>query len=271
MKTQELDQLETHLSEHIIGQEEAVKETAEILRIGEMGMAEKTRPKGSFLYLGATGVGKTELAVCFTRYLFGDDNLIRLDMSEFQHPDSIYQFLGTSERQGVFQQLLEKTNGQGTILFDEIEKAHPPILDLLLQILDNGRLTLTDGTILDLTAYYIVLTSNIASKAIVKARQQSGAALRRFVENQAQQILRPELFARIDSVQVFNKLTWENLQKIARKLMEQEVKRLKNAGFTFAETPKVENILLSNDWNLNLGVRPMKRMTHRYLCGQIRI
>jgi len=267
MNTQKLEQLETHLLEHIIGQEGAVKETAEILRIGEMGMAEKTRPKGSFLYLGATGVGKTELAVCFTRYLFGDDHLIRLDMSEFQHPDSIYQFLGTSERTGVFQQLLEKANGQGTILFDEIEKAHPQILDLLLQMLDNGRLTLTDGTVLDLTPYYIVLTSNIASKAIVKARQQSGAALRRFVENQAQQILRPELFARIDSVQVFNKLTWKDVQKIAGNLMNQEMERLKKAGFSFVDTPRIKDILLSTDWNLDLGVRPMKRMIHRYLCG----
>ena len=177
MKTEQLEQLKSHLLEQIIGQEDAIKETAEILRIGEMGMAEKTRPKGSFLYLGATGVGKTELVVCFNRYLFGDESLVRLDMSEFQHPDSIYQFLGTAERAGAFQNLLERTNGQGTILFDEIEKAYPPILDLLLQVLDNGRLTLTDGTILDLTPYYTVLTSNIASNAIVKARQQSGTCL----------------------------------------------------------------------------------------------
>ena len=264
-QTEVLENLEAHLLSLILGQEHAIKEVAKILRIGEMGLAEPTRPKGSFLFLGPTGVGKTELALSFTRYLFDESNLVRLDMSEFQHPDSIFQFVGRPGLPGQFQQRLESTGGKGTILLDEIEKAYPPILDLLLQILDNGRLTLASGEVLDLCPYYIVLTSNIASKAVIQARQRSGATLRRFVETRAQQVLRPELFSRIDSAQVFNRLSWEVLLKIAEGIRQAEIERLGRRGIKIESAPTLEGLVNDSGRNVALGARPLKRLINRQL------
>lgn len=234
--------LKDDLLREIIGQDPVIETIVPYLQAGELGLAPPHRPKASFLFLGPTGVGKTELANAFTRHLLGSDQLIRLDMSEYQHPDSIDRLLGSSTSPSFLQIKMAKT-GKGTLLFDEIEKSHPAILDLLLQILDTGRLTLTDGVELDFTAYYVVLTSNIASLAIARSKQ-SGAALERFVQAQAQHYLRPELVARLDSVLVFNRLSEEALEKIRKKFIDQEAARLELLGYP-AVAAEVNNPLVA--------------------------
>ncbi len=219
--------LKDFLRGEIIGQDEAIDTIVPYLQAGELGLASPERPKASFLFLGPTGVGKTELATCFTRYLLGQDLLLRLDMSEYQHPNSIERLLGGSGSPGILQ---DRMGRAGCLLLDEIEKAHPAILDLLLQILDAGRLTLANGKELDFSPWYVVLTSNIASLAIARSRQ-NGAALERFVQAQAQRYLRPELVGRLDAVLVFHRLLDEALSAIQEKFVEREASRLERLGY----------------------------------------
>lgn len=221
--------LKEFLLGEIIGQDPVIEAIVPYLQAGELGLAQPTRPKGSFLFLGPTGVGKTELANCFTDYIFGGGQMIRLDMSEYQHRDSVNRLLGGDGSNSLLQLRMSNTGG-GTLLFDEIEKAHPAILDLLLQILDARHLTLADGKELDFSSYYVVLTSNIASLAIARS-QQSGAALERFVQAQAQRYLRPELVGRLDSVLVFQRLREDYLAAIQRKFIGRETARLENLGY----------------------------------------
>lgn len=221
--------LKEFLLGEIIGQDPVIETIVPILQAGELGLAPPSRPKGSFLFLGPTGVGKTELANCFTEYLFGTGHMIRLDMSEYQHPSSIDRILGGISSPSLLVAKMTEA-GKGTLLLDEIEKAHPAILDLLLQILDARHLTLADGKELDFSNYYVVLTSNIASLAIARS-QQSGAALERFVQAQAQRYLRPELVGRLDKVFVFQRLTDESLSKIQSKFIAQESTRLERLGY----------------------------------------
>ncbi len=226
--------LKEFLLGEIIGQDPIIETIVPFLQAGELGLAPPTRPKASFLFLGPTGVGKTELAKCFTRYLLGDGRMTRLDMSEYQHPNSIDRLLGGISSQSLLQAKMAISE-KGTLLFDEIEKAHSAILDLLLQILDTGRLTLADGTELDFSSYYVVLTSNIASLAIARSKQ-SGAALERFVQAQAQRYLRPELVGRLDRVLVFQRLPEEYLSRILSKLIDLETTRLENLGYSLERT-----------------------------------
>ncbi len=147
----------------IRGQDSALSRIASVLRRGELGLSTDARPKGSFLLLGPTGVGKTEAVVVFTRYLAGDDRLFRFDMSEYQTQETLGLLLGASSNEtGMLGRVVERS-AHGTLLFDEIEKAHPRIMDVFLQILDAARVTVADGTTLDLSGYYVVFTSNIGS------------------------------------------------------------------------------------------------------------
>ena len=219
--------LKEFLLGEIIGQNEAIETIIPFLQIGELGLASPERPKASFLFLGPTGVGKTELATCFTRHLLGQNRLLRIDMSEHQHPASIERLLGGAGSPSLLQAHMSKV---GCLLLDEIEKAHPAILDLLLQILDTGRLTLANGDELDFSPWYVVLTSNIASLAIARS-SQAGAALERFVQAQAQRHLRPELVGRLDAVLVFHRLPAESLAAIQRKFVHREAARLEQLGY----------------------------------------
>lgn len=230
--------LRGHLQSEIIGQDEAIDSIAPLLQAGELGLASPEHPKASFLFLGPTGVGKTELAKCFTEYLLGKGHLLRMDMSAYQHPESVKQLLDRNSAPWLPWDRLEDRE-PWTVLWDEIEKAHPAILDLLLQILDTGILTLVDGTSVDFTRHYVVLTSNIASLAICRSRQK-GAALERFVRDQAEKHLRPELVARLDGVLVFRRLENEDLLRIRKKFWRAEQARLKQLGLPVSmEMPEV--------------------------------
>ncbi len=256
-----LRSLESHLASKILGQPHIIPEVAAALQNGELGLTDPHRPRGTFLFLGPTGVGKTELTLTFTRALFGEGQLIRLDMSEYQTQEALGILLGRNETEdGLFAKRYEATGGCGTLLLDEIEKAHSRVLDILLQMLDAARITMANGTTLDLSQFYIVCTSNIASHAILDAKRSVRATLVRFVEAQAQAQLRPEVFARFDTVSVFDKLAFEDAVAIAELLLKRELtlhRKQHRIEITISED--VARFLASEGFHSRLGARPMRR------------
>jgi ATP-dependent Clp protease ATP-binding subunit ClpA len=267
-----LQGLRAHLEENVIGQHHVIPGVVEALHDGELGLTDPSRPKGTFLFLGPTGVGKTELCLCFTRYLMASErNLARFDMSEFQTQESLGVLLGgkLGER-GILAQRLDTIGPQGTLLFDEIEKAHPRVLDILLQILDAARITMADGQTLDLAGFYVVATSNIASHAILESRKCVRATLVRFIEKQAQAQLRPEVFARFNTVAVFDRLEFDDLEAIARHMLNREMRRHQDAGYEFDQDDDTVRHLAGLGFNPRLGARPMRTRIEAFVRKAIR-
>src|SRR4051812_5043161 len=175
-----VQRLPQHLAASIRGQPEALALVASVLTRGDLGFAHPRRPKGSFLFIGPTGVGKTETVNVFTRYLF-DTSPIRYDMSEYQLQKSVDKLIGENnqDRGLLGRALVDRTSG--TLLFDELEKAHPLVLDLFLQVLEDGRITLATGETLDLTGFYIVFTSNIGSREVMGMASPPFSSVKRTV------------------------------------------------------------------------------------------
>jgi ATP-dependent Clp protease ATP-binding subunit ClpB len=253
-----LRDLENHLRERIRGQDHVIVRIASLLQRGELGLRKPGRPRGSFLFLGPTGVGKTEVTLTFTRYLLGVERLFRFDMSEYQNQESLAVLLGgkLGER-GTLALACDKSTA-GTLLFDEIEKAHPRVLDVFLQILDAARVTMASGETLDLGGFYVVFTSNIGSAEIVALQHSSFATMERHVLTHAQQSMRPELYARISEKLVFSKLTYEVQLEIARLLLEQELTFLRGKGHELSADPAVLSFLVRRGFHPRLGARPMR-------------
>jgi ATP-dependent Clp protease ATP-binding subunit ClpB len=254
--------LADHLGSNILGQPHIIPQVTAALQNGELALTDPARPRGTFLFLGPTGVGKTELTLTFTRHLIGEDHLIRLDMSEYQTQEALGILLGRSEsEEGLFAKRYQATGGIGTLLLDEIEKAHPRVLDILLQILDAARVTMANGATLDLSQFYVVCTSNIASHAILDARCSVRSTLVRFVEGQAQAQLRPEVFARFDTVCVFDKLAFDEVVPIAELLLKRELAlHQKQHAVTITYADAVPRYLASEGFHSRLGARPMRRV-----------
>ena len=250
--------LESHLQASIRGQDSALARIASVLRRGELGLSTDARPKVSFLLLGPTGVGKTESVVVFTRYLAGDDWLFRFDMSEYQTQETLGLLLGASSNEtGMLGRVVERS-AHGTLLFDEMEKAHPRIMDVFLQILDAARVTVADGTTLDLSGYYVVFTSNIGSAELMDWQHSSFATMERHVLASARQWLRPELFARITEKLVFQRLDYDTQVEIARLMLEQHLLLLEKKGHRLVATPEVLPFLVRKGFHPKLGARPLR-------------
>ena len=233
---------------------------------GELGLSTLGRPRGSFLFLGPTGVGKTELTIEFTRYLFGDDRLFRFDMSEFQTQDTIGLLLGARTwRSRPACATARRAETTGTLLFDEIEKAHPRVLDLLLQILDAARVTMASGETLDFSNFYVVLTSNLGAVEILNLQHSSFATMERHVLAKAQQSLRPELFARITEKLVFNRLSYDVQLEIARAILARELDRLRGRGFVIGIEEGVIPFLVQHGFHPRLGARPMRDAVEKFI------
>ena len=260
-KHEQLRALGDHLAKRILGQPHIIPEVTAALQNGELGLTDPRRPHGTFLFLGPTGVGKTELTLAFTQHLFADGHLIRLDMSEYQTQEALGILLGRSnDDEGLLARRYNEVKGKGTLLLDEIEKAHPRVLDILLQILDAARLTMANGTTLDLSQFYVVCTSNIASHAILDARCSVRATLVRFVEAQAQAQLRPEVFARFDTVCVFDKLDFDHAVAIAELLLQRELNLHRDQhGLDLHFEDDVPPFLASQGYHSRLGARPLRR------------
>jgi len=260
-----LRHLETHLNANIKGQEHVLPRICSVLKRGELGLAHPSRPKGSFLFVGPTGVGKTEVTVCFSDYLFGPGYLHRFDMSEFQNQSSVGLLLGSSNSEtGMLGHALTEHDG-GTLLFDEMEKAHPLVLDLFLQILDAGRITLANGETKSLSGYYIVFTSNTGSADAMRMESSAFATIERTVLRRVDQALRPELVARISEKLVFNRLSYVVQREICEQMVEREKQRLHSLGFDLQIDTATIEMLVRNGYHRTLGARPMRNTVDRYL------
>ncbi|MDX1951090.1 MAG: AAA family ATPase [Verrucomicrobiota bacterium] len=262
---EKLKNLESHLCQRIRGQATVIPRVVSILQRGELGLTKQTRPKGSFLFLGPTGVGKTETALVFTEFLFGREKLFRFDMSEYQTPDTLGVLLGGKLGERGTLGLAYDQAGFGTLLLDEIEKAHPRVLDILLQILDAARVTLASGETLDLSAFYIVLTSNIGAADIMHMQHSNHATMERHVLTRAQQSLRPELFARISEKLVFNRLKYEDQLEIANLLLADELAFLQTKGYSLTQDVSVLPFVVQRGFHPKLGARPMRDAVEKFI------
>jgi ATP-dependent Clp protease ATP-binding subunit ClpA len=268
--SEKLASLPDVLRQNIIGQDHVLGRVEAVLRRGELGLTHPHRPKGAFLFLGPTGVGKTELTLTFSRHLFGESRVARFDMSEYQEQKSVGLLLGEHrDEEGILGKRI-KHQGATVILFDEVEKAHPLVLDLFLQILDAGRITVATGETLDLTGFYIVATSNIgASNLMEMSETVPFRTLERVVFEQVDQQLRPELVGRFTEKLVFRRLTYEVQRRICLKVIRDEQERLSGKGYRVKESNEAIEFLLRAGIHKKLGARPMRDCVERNVQNAI--
>jgi ATP-dependent Clp protease ATP-binding subunit ClpA len=217
-KLTKLHELDALLPREIRGQSQVLPRIISTVKRGEFGLTKPGRPRGSFLLLGPTGVGKTETVVVLTNQIFGAQKLFRFDMSEFQTQESLGLLLGAKLGETGYLGAVRERARKDQLLFDEAEKAHPRVLDILLQLLDAARITMATGQTLDFSGFYVWLTSNIGSAELMSLQHSNDATLERHVLSRAQQALRPEIFARINEKLVFNRLSYEHQLEIAGKV-----------------------------------------------------
>ncbi|MGV3660968.1 MAG: AAA family ATPase [Prosthecobacter sp.] len=261
------------LEERIIGQDHVIPKVVPIVQNGELGLADPGRPKGTFLFLGPTGVGKTETTLLLCEHVFGDvqKHCIRLDMSEYQNQESLGLLLGKDEgSRGNMGRFYDRAQGRGFILFDEIEKAHPRVLDIFLQVLDAGRITVASGETLNLCDFYIVATSNIGAEALMELKNSPLATVERFIEDLAAAELRPEVLARFNVRCVFQKLGYEAQKRIATIMLKKEMKLLKAKGYHLEIGAGVLDIMIANGVEPRLGVRRMRGTVEAFCREAVR-
>lgn len=268
-RLERLRQLQNYLSDRIRGQDHAISRVVSVLHRGELGLNTPNRPRGSFLFLGPTGVGKTELSLAFTDYLLGKDRLFRFDMSEYQTQESLGVLLGSRVGETGLLGIVLAKSATGTLLFDEIEKAHPRVLDVFLQMLDAARVTMASGEALDLSGFYIVFTSNIAAAEIINLQHSSFATMERHVLAKAQRTLRPELYARITEKLVFNRLSYDIQMEIAHLHIARELSFLHAKGFDLTLGHSVVSFLMQRGFHPRLGARPLRDTVERHLRGAV--
>ena len=250
--------LEKTLKIKIKGQNHVIPEIVQVLQNGEFGLKSKDRPKGTFLFLGPTGVGKTEITLTFSDYLFGKGKLYRFDMSEFMHFDSVKEFRGDeSGNIGRLEEVLLK-HKEGVLLFDEMEKADKRILDLFLQILDTATVTLAKGAKYNLSNFYIVFTSNIGSGRIKDSKYLTYGRIKKAITLELKSVLRPEFVARISNICVFRKLEYDVQKEIAENMLKSEMKRIKHLGHNITYDNSLLNYVIRNGIDRNMGARPLR-------------
>lgn len=263
-RTQRLKSLDAVLADAIRGQAHALPRIASALKRGELGLSKPSRPRSSFLLLGPTGVGKTETVVVATRHLFGErTSLFRFDMSEFQTQESLGLLLGARLGEQGYLGMVSERAKEGSLLFDEVEKAHPRVLDVLLQLLDAARVTVATGTVLDFAGFHVWLTSNVGAADLLGVQHSSEATLERHVLTKAQQTFRPEIFARIAEKIVFHRLGFEVQLEIARGQLEREVEFLATQGYRIEVESAVLPFLVRKGFHPRLGARPMRDTIER--------
>jgi ATP-dependent Clp protease ATP-binding subunit ClpB len=251
------------LHTEIRGQNQVLPRVVSVVQRGEFGLTKPGRPRGSFLLLGPTGVGKTETVVVLTRQIFGAEKLFRFDMSEFQTQESLGLLLGAKLGENGYLGAMRERAAEGSLLFDEAEKAHPRVLDIMLQLLDAARITVATGQTLDFSGFYVWMTSNIGSAELMSLQHSNDATLERHVLSRAQQALRPEIFARINEKLVFNRLSYEHQLEIAEKFLSREVEFLTSRGHKLELDKTVLPFLVRKGFHPKLGARPMRDATEK--------
>jgi ATP-dependent Clp protease ATP-binding subunit ClpB len=266
-------ELPDFLHGRIIGQEHVIPRVVPTLQNGELGLTDPGRPKGTFLFLGPTGVGKTELTLLMCDFIFGDvaKHCIRLDMSEYQNQESLQLLLGQGENsRGNIGRFFDRAEGRGFILFDEIEKAHPRVLDIFLQVLDAARITVANGETLNLADFYIVATSNIGADVLMDVKSSSVATVERFIEDLAAAELRPEVLARFNVRCVFQRLSYNAQKQIASIMLKKELKLLAGKGHHLTVGQGVLELLVAEGVEPRLGARRMRTTVESHCRHAVR-
>ncbi len=275
--------MEDELRKRVVGQEEAIEAVSDAVRRSRAGLQDANRPIGSFIFLGSTGVGKTELAKALAEYLFDDENMItRIDMSEYQEKFSVTRLIGSPPGYVGYDeggQLTEAVRHKpySVILFDEIEKAHPDVFNVLLQVLDDGRLTDNKGRTVNFKNTIIIMTSNLGSQIIQESIDLANTdgelpdmdKLRFHLMDLLRQTIRPEFLNRIDETIVFKPLTRENINEIVKMQFAQVLKRLSGTDINIEITPAAVNWLANIGYEPHFGARPVKRILQRYILNEL--
>lgn len=267
--------LEDMLHERVIGQSEAVVVVSEAVRRGRSGLADPNRPLGSFLFLGPTGVGKTELAKALAEAVFGEsDRMIRFDMSEFQEKHTVSRLVGAPPGYVGYEdagQLTDKVRRQpySVILFDEVEKAHPDVFNTLLQLLDDGRLTDAQGRTVDFTHTIVIMTSNIGSDVILRAGDEDLEQMEPEIMEMLRAHFRPEFLNRIDQTVIFHRLTKEELRQIVVLLLSQTERLLKAQDVGLDVDDAAKDWLADKGYEPEFGARPLRRTIQRELDNKL--
>ncbi|WP_408907247.1 ATP-dependent Clp protease ATP-binding subunit [Streptomyces cavernicola] len=266
--------LEEEMHSRIVGQDEAVTAVSEAVRRNRAGMGDPNRPVGSFLFLGPTGVGKTELAKTLAELLFGDeDRMVRFDMSEFQEKHTVARLVGAPPGYVGYEeagQLTEKVrrNPYSVVLFDEVEKAHPDVFNTLLQILDDGRLTDGQGRTVDFRHSVIIMTSNIGAHRIL-AHEGDAAELKDELMEDLRGRFLPEFLNRIDDIIVFHSLTEDDLTEIVEHLLRRSEHRVRAQGLKLEVTEAAKKLLVAHGYQPEFGARPLRRTIQTELDNRV--
>ncbi|MCK4665487.1 AAA family ATPase, partial [Candidatus Dependentiae bacterium] len=282
-ESEKLLNLENELHKKVIDQEEAIKSISQIIRSSRAGMSDPDKPMGSFIFLGPTGVGKTELAKALAEILFGtEDAIVRIDMSEYMEKFSVSRLIGAPPGYVGYEeggQLTEKIRRRpySIVLLDEFEKAHPDVYNILLQILDDGRLTDSKGNIVNFKNTIIIMTSNLAADDILKITEEFGEDLDEEVYEKIWEIsyaklkdtLRPELLNRIDEIIVFKSLSKKNLKGIIKLLFTKILERLNEQEIKAVMMESVEDFLIQKGYSPSFGARPLKRTIEKLVTQPI--
>lgn len=275
-ESEKLQKMEEILHQRVVGQDEAVVCVSKAVRRGRVGLKDPTRPIGSFLFLGPTGVGKTELTKALSEVMFGDENaMIRVDMSEYMEKHAVSKLIGSPPGYVGYEeggQLTEKVRRKpySVILFDEIEKAHPDVFNILLQILDDGHITDSTGRKINFKNTIIIMTSNIGARNIIEPKkvgfisdedvEKSYHTMKKNVMEEVKRLFRPEFLNRIDEVLVFHPLTTEHIKNIAYIMIKDLVARItKNVGVNIELTEEAMAYLADKGYDKAYGARPLRR------------
>jgi len=286
-EVQKLLHMEERLRQRVVGQDEAIQAVANAVRRARAGVQDPNRPIGSFIFLGPTGVGKTELAKALAEFLFDDENaLIRIDMSEYQERHTVSRLIGAPPGYVGYEeggQLTEAVRRRpySVILFDEVEKAHPEVFNLLLQLLDDGRLTDGHGRTVDFRNTVVIMTSNIGSthiQQIIEERQRrprvywggdNETELKEKVMEDLKAFFRPEFLNRVDEIIIFNPLTPEMLKEIVEIQIKRMKKYLKDKHIDIVLTEKAREYLAEKGYDPVYGARPLKRLIQREVLNPL--
>jgi ATP-dependent Clp protease ATP-binding subunit ClpB len=268
-----LMKMEEAIRKRVVGQDEAVTALCNAVRRSRSGLADPSRPIGTFLFLGPTGVGKTELSKALADFLFNDPNaMVRIDMSEFMEQHSVARLIGAPpgyvgyEEGGRLTEAVRR-KPYSVILLDEIEKAHPDVFNVLLQVFDDGRLTDGKGRTVDFKNTVIIMTSNIASQQIQKLTEESGAdwEIEAHVKDALKLVFKPEFLNRIDEIIVFRMLTKDDLRKIVDIQLKYLGERLKARKIELEFTDRARQQIIDEGYDPVFGARPLKRTIQQRL------
>jgi ATP-dependent Clp protease ATP-binding subunit ClpB len=280
---QKLLNLETELHMRVVGQDEAIKAVSDAIRRSRAGLQDPKRPIGSFIFMGSTGVGKTELAKTLAEFLFNNENsMMRIDMSEYQERHTVSRLIGAPpgyigyEESGQLTEAVRR-KPYSVVLLDEIEKAHPDVFNILLQVLDDGRLTDNKGRTVDFKNTIIIMTSNIGSHIIQDNLQRVNAQNREEILNQTRQqvfdllrqSIRPEFLNRVDEIIMFQSLTREEVRRIVELQLKQVQKMLEKSSVKLTVTKKAVDFIAMIGYDPQFGARPIKRVIQKNLVNEL--